>query len=502
MKKMTRQFFAAAVALVAFTACSESNYLEAESDVNSSIFGDQPMNTALLTDANGQQISNVPANQSTYYLDIKTNGLWYIETPNNMEFTPTKMYGKGSMRVPVLIGNNWAQARELSYKVNFIDENGQPLQAATRAAGDGTSTLSQDALVSLDRFKKVVNSNVFVGYGYDATKNPVPELCTGIQIFKMEAFNNDTTIVKHDFVPDTKEAYYFSSCDSMLDKQIAVDGNPGGNFGPVKLGVDFDVNVNRVSQTGHTVVQKSLTRSMYSREIEWAKNNFWKNSDNYDAGYLYYKNLFISQFNAATDEKGQKAAADDFFRIVGTHVITKCLLGCELNYRMTVDSKKVYKSTDVQAALDFKWQQQIKDTAAVDSATKVKMMELMKDSTKLKNFFFSGGVQVSDASFDAATSTKAKVKARGNDVQLVNILATGGSLNCADLAKWMLGAEPEKATMVGIQVHPIYDIFDGSDATSNEGKARAYLKTYIDKSFSLDPKQYGNKLDIDLSDLK
>ena len=499
MEKKTRQLFAAAVALVAFTACSDSTYLEAGPDTQS-LFGDQPENTAVLTDGNGQQLSAVSADQATYYLNIKTNGLWYIETPNNMEITPTKMYGKGSMRVPVLIGNNWAQARELSYKVNFMDENGQPLQAATRAAGDGTSTLSQDALVSLDRFKKVVNSNVFVGYGYDATKNPVPELCTGIQIFKMEAFNNDTTIVKHDFVPDTKEAYYFSSCDSMLDKQIAVDGNPGGNFGPVKLGVDFDVNVNRVSETGHTVVQKSLTRSLYSREIEWAK--IWQDQTKYDAGYLYYKNLFITQFKNAADDKAKKAAADDFFRIVGTHVITKCLLGCELNYRMTVDAKKVYKSTDVQAALDFKWQQQIKDTAAVDSATKVKMMELMKDSTKLKNFFFSGGVQVSDASFDAATSTKAKVKARGNDVQLVNILATGGSLNCEDLAKWMLGAEPEKATMVGIQVHPIYDIFDGSDATSNEGKARTYLKTYIDKSFSLDPKQYGNKLDIDLSDLK
>ena len=502
MKKMVKQFFVAAVAMSAMTACSDANLADVDSRVEDPVFDALPMNSSLLTDANGQQVSNVSANQGTYYLNIKTDGMWYIETPNNMEITPTKMFGKGTMRVPVLIGNNWAQARQLSYKVNFIDENGQPLQPVTRAEGDGSSTLSQDALISLDRFKKVVNSNVFVGYGYDATKNPVPELCTGIQIFKMEAFNNDTTIVKHDFVPDTKEAYYFSSCDSMMDKQIAVDGNPGGNFGPVKLGVDFDVNVNRVSETGHTVVQKSLTRSLYSREIEWAKNNFWKNTDSYDAGYLYYKNLFITQFKNAADDKAKKAAADDFFRIVGTHVITKCLLGCELNYRMTVDAKKVYKSTDVQAALDFKWQQQIKDTAQLDSITKAKMVELMKDSTKLKNFFFTGGVQVSDASFDAATSTKAMVKARGNDVQLVNILATGGSLNCADLAKWMLGAEPEKATMVGMQVHPIYDIFDGSDANSDEAKARVYLKEYIDRSFSLDPKQYGNKLTIDLTGLK
>jgi hypothetical protein len=156
----------------------------------------------------------------------------------------------------------------------------------------------------------------------------------------------------------------------------------------------------------------------------------------------------------------------------------------------------------VKAALDFKWQQQIKDTAAVDSATKVKMLELMNDSTKLKNFFFAGNVQVTDAQFDAASSTKAKVKARGNDIQLVNILATGGSLKCDDLAQWMLGAEPEKAAMVGMQVHPIYDIFDGSDSTSNEGKARAFLVKYIDENYSLYENKYGNELTIDFSDLK
>jgi UDP-N-acetylglucosamine:LPS N-acetylglucosamine transferase len=126
----------------------------------------------------------------------------------------------------------------------------------------------------------------------------------------------------------------------------------------------------------------------------------------------------------------------------------------------------------------------------------------MQDSTKLKNFFFSGNVQVTDAQFNAASSTKAKVKARGNDIQLVNILATGGSLNCTDLAQWMLGAEPEKAAMVGMQVHPIYDIFDGSNVNSDEGKARAYLVDYIDKNFSLDENKYGNELTIDLSDLK
>ena len=492
---MTKQFFIAVMALAAFTACSDANLAEGESGINELNF-DIPMYSSVLTDASGQAISSVSADQGTYYLNIKTDGLWYIETADNMEFTPTKMYGEGSARVPVLIGNNWAENRQLSYNVKFLSKDG----AFTRA-GDGTQTVTQDALTSIERFKKVVNSNVFVGYGYQRTKSPVAELCTGIQIFRMEAMNEIDSLVKHDFAPETKEEYFYHTSDSMMDKLVAVKGNPGGNFGSVKLGLSGDVNVNRVSHTGHTVVQKSLTRSMYSRELAWEKA--WFNDANYSEGYKYYKKLFISQFKAAgEDSTKKKAEADEFFRIVGTHFITKCLLGCELNYRMTVDSSKVVKSTDVKAALDFKWQQQIKDTTGVDSVTKAKILEQMKDSTKLKNFFFSGNVQVTDAQFNAASSTRAKVKARGNDVQLVNILATGGSLNCTDLAQWMLGAEPEKAAMVGMQVHPIYDIFDGSVAESDEAKAREYLVEYIDKSFSLDESKYGNELTIDLSDLK
>ena len=348
MKKMTKQLFVAAMALAAFTACSDSSLTEVDPRAGEAVFGDQAMNSFVLTNADGQQVSNVSADNGTYYLNIKTDGLWYIEPADNMEFTPTKMYGKGNARVPVLVGNNWAEARNLSYKVNFMNENG-----SVRRAGETSQTVTQDALTSLERFKKIVNSNVFVGYGFMRTKSPIAELCTGIQIFNMEAINEVDTLVKHDFAPETKEEYFYHTSDSMMDKLVAVKGNPGGNFGSVKLGLSADVNVNRVSHTGQTVVQKSLTRSMYSRELAWEKA--WFNDANYSQGYKYYKKLFINQFAAAgNDAAKKKAAADDFFRIVGTHIITKCLLGCELNYRMTVDSSKTVNSTDVKAALDFK----------------------------------------------------------------------------------------------------------------------------------------------------
>ena len=493
MRKMTKKLFVAAVAALSLTACSEST-TEGVSEIPALPTGE---NTAVLTDGSGQKVSSLSAKSNTYYLDIKTNGAWYIEIPENNEFIPTKMYGTGSARVPVIVGNNLVGTRMLTYNVKFLDGNGQ----LTRAEGDGGQTVTQDALYSLDRFKKVVNSNVFVGYGYMPTKNAVPELCTGIQVFKMEALNNVDELVKHDFAPQTKEEYYYHTCDSMMDKLIAVKGDFGGNFNVVKLGLSADVNVRKASAYNQIVVQKSLTRSMYSRELAWDKA--WLSDTCLSVGYKHYKDQFIAQFKDANGDKTkQTAAAEEFFRIVGTHVVTKCLLGCELNYRMTSETKKTKNLVDVKAALDFKWQQQIKDTAKADSATKAKIMQLMKDSTKLKSVFFKGDVQYTNDQFDAATSTKAKVKARGNDVEKVNILATGGSLNTTTLAEWMLGHEPEKASMVGMQVHPIYDIFDGKKPDSDEGKARAFLVEYIDKNYPLDQNKYGNQLEIDLSDLK
>ena len=123
MKKMMKQFFVAVVALAAFTACSDSNY-EGEGFETPSLFANQAMNTAILTDVNGQQLSSVSGDFGTYYLNIKTDGIWYIDTNDYMEFAPSRYYGRGSMRVPVMIGSNWAEARQLSYKVNFLDENG------------------------------------------------------------------------------------------------------------------------------------------------------------------------------------------------------------------------------------------------------------------------------------------------------------------------------------------------------------------------------------------
>lgn len=490
MKKLTKQLFVAAVALAAFTACSDSTLPEVGSGIGETVFDDQDENTFVLTNANGQKVNSVSSAMGTYYLNIKTDGIWYIEGSDNMEFMPTKMYGRGNCRVPVLIGNNWAETRQLSYKVNFVNNT-----RSTRGAGDandGSQTVTQESTTNLAAFEKLVNSNIFVGYGYNPTKNTIPELCTGIEIFDMRALNNGT-LVESSLSPQAKELYFICHSDSIADKLVGVTGAPGGNFGPVKLDtLGVSVNRDKISHTGKTVVHKSLLRSVYSREIAYAnamvKDGKFDES-NFSEGFKYYKARYITQFKAATTDAKKKAVTDEFLKVVGSHLISKALLGCQLDYRMSVDSSITKNSTEVKAALDFKWQQQVKDTTKVDSAL---VDSLKKINANLKSFVIKGNVAVSDVELRASSSTKAQVKARGGDVERVNILTTGGSLESTELAKWLLGTEAEKAVMVGIANVPIYMLFDDSaTATDDEKDARAYLQNYVDKYFTLDSSNYG-----------
>ena len=522
MKKMTKQLLVAAVALAAFNACSDSYLSDADQVVNPASETTITENSFVLTNASGQPVTTVSSNFGKYYLDIKTDGLWYIETDNNMEFTPTRMYGRGSMRVPVYIGNNWATARQLSYSVKFLNGNG--VTRGKENAQGSTEKVDQESATSLENFKQLVNSNIFVGYGYNPFKNSVPELCTGIEIFDMDelgevtddgddddTLDNDTTAtdstakdstasdapyfkraakkvyVKSSLAPQTKEVYYYADSEDDMDKLVSVKANPGGNFNVVKFDLDVDVNTTNISRHGTMTVQKSLTRALYSRELKWA--NAMLDDANYSEGFKYFKERFIAQLKNAGTDDAKKAAAMEFFNVVGTHFISKALLGCQLDYRMTVDSTNTTKATNVKAALDFKWQQQVKDTTQVDSLEEEEAEKTIPDSLR-KNFVFKAKVHVTDSVYNAASHTKADVKARGGEIERVNILTTGGQLLCDDLATWLLATEPEKAAMVGIVNHPIYILFKDTVA-GDEKDAHDYLQKIIDGNFNIDPTKYG-----------
>lgn len=496
MKKMTKQFLVAAVALAAFTACSDSNLAEVEPGLNPEL-PEQSMDSYVLTDVNGQPVSTVSADCSTYYLNIKTDGIWFIETNDYYEFSPSRQYGRGNACVPMMVGSNWAESRQLSYKVHFLDEE-TTRGGAMRRTGEQAQTVTQPSNTDLEAFKTMVNSNIHVGYGYNPTKGGAnPALWTGIEIFKMDDLNNGA-YVKSSIASQTDESYIYAHSEEALDKIIGVSVSPAGNFGAVKFDTaGVTVNTANINHSGHTAMQKRLTRTIYSRELLFANattdNNSAFTDVNFSNGFKRIKKEFLAKFAAAgQDEKAKRAAADEFFSIVGTHVVVKALLGQELNYRIVVDSSYTKKSTEVKVALDFKWQQQVKDTTEADSATKAKIKamieEWQQDPSKRKSFALKTGVEVTDKEFKAATSTTAKVKARGGDVELISILSTGGSLVNEDVKKWLLSTSPEKAAMVGVDTQPIYELFKKE---GDEQPAYTYLKDLIDTYLKVDPSMYG-----------
>ena len=507
MKKMTKQLLVAAMALAAFTACTDSSLTEVEPRAGEAMFADQATNSFVLTDAKGQQVSTVSGDFGTYYLNIKTDKIWYIETSNYYELSPSRQYGRGNARVPMMIGSNWADTRELSYKVYFLDEDGTRGGAARRAGEEGDSqTVTQTSNTDLEAFKKMVNSNIHVGYGYNPTKGGAnTALWTGIEVFKMDDLISNQKLVKSSLVPETEEVYIYSHSEEALDKVIGVSVSPAGNFGAVRFDTTgVTVNTTNINHTGKTAMQKRLTRSIYSRELEFADATTDDNLNfidtNLSNGFKRYKKEFIANLKAATTKEAKRAVADDFFNVVGTHVVVKSLLGQELNYRIVVDSSMTKKSTEVKVALDFKWQQQIKDTTQADSATKARIKALeeewKQDSTKRKSFALNTGVEVSDAAYKAASSTTAKVKARGGDVELISILTTGGSLINEDVKKWLLTTDPEKAAMVGVKTIPIYELFKGT--STDEQDAHKYLKELIDTYLKVDERMYGTISDKDV----
>ena len=96
--------------------------------------------------------------------------------------------------------------------------------------GDGDSasqTITQRSSTDLAGFSKIVNSNLFVGYGYNPAKNSIPELCTGIEIFKMDSLHKDSSMVKSSLSPQAKEQYFYANSEDDLDKIVSVKANPG-----------------------------------------------------------------------------------------------------------------------------------------------------------------------------------------------------------------------------------------------------------------------------------
>lgn len=490
MKNYLLPVATAIVSAAMLTACSDDSLLY-EPGMTDIV---PVQNAVVLTDANGNPVSNLSGEYGNYFLNIQTDGEWNVTCENEFIHLPYGS-GTGSARIPVQIGNNWVGSRDYKIDVHF----GAGDLRANGATDSATGT--QNGTSSPSELKDIVSSNLFVGYAFTPGRSSDPEFCTGISVFDVAAMASNGKLTDS-YYETSKQYFYESSSSNDLDKTIVGEGKAGGTF--KKFGIEAGADGGSSHQEGKSgrSAQMSLMQTHFTREINLANlvdDN--KKLTNTTPGYEYYKMRFINAVKAAgANDEAKTRCAKDFVEVVGSHLVTKASLGTELDYRIRVDSTYLNDSVGVKAVLGCKFQSVVKPAkkdSTVKDSTLVKPTP--KDSTQTAKTVKAlapttsgdkGGTTVevgaevsySNAVKQAASSTEAQVKVRGGQVGKVNILVTGGELAASTVAEWQLTIEPKNATMVDISVMPIYHLFD--PANEDEAAAMEVLRKYIDANYN------------------
>lgn len=503
MKKILLPVATAIISAAMLTACSDESMLYETGGAGTSLGTATGENTILLTDAQGNPVSDLSGEYGNYYLNIQTDGEWNVTSENEFIHLPYGS-GKGNARIPVQIGNNWVGSRDYQIDVQFA-ANGTQSNDAT-----GSATGIQNATSTPTELKDIVSSNIFVGYAFTPGRSSDPEFCTGISVFDVPSLIAENKVLDS-YYETSKQYFYESESDSILDKSIVGDGKAGGTF--KKFGFEAGANGGSSHQEGKSgrSAQMSLMQTHFTREITLGNLvDNTKKFTNTTTGYEYFKTRFINTIKAAgTNEEAKTKSVKDFIEVVGSHLVLKASLGTELDYRIRVDSTYLNDSVGVKAVLGCKFQSVVKpakkDSIANDSivtppapqdstaapnppasirkAMNAPAASVNKDTTTVK---VGAEVSYSKAVREAASSTEAQVKVRGGQVGKVNILVTGGELAASTVAEWQLTIEPKNATMVDISIIPIYHLFDSSN--EDEAAALEALSKYIDANYALQQK--------------
>lgn len=491
--KMKNYLLLVATAIVSaamLSACSDDSILNEPGMTDVPLETVPVKNTVVLTDADGNPVSNLSGEYGKYYLNIQTNGEWSVTCQNPFINLPYDC-GKGSACIPVQIGNNWVGTRDYQIDVHFA-------AGSTRAVGEtGSVGGTQDGTTTASELKDLVSSNLFVGYAYTPGRSADPEFCTGISVFDVPAMIS-ANLLLDSYYETTKQYYYESTSDSTLDKTISGNGQAGGTF--KKFGFEAGADVTNMDQEGKSgrSGQMSLMQTHFTRELNLGTlvDNTGK-LKNTTTGYEYFKKTFINAVKAAgTDEEAKTRSVKDFIEVVGSHIVIKASLGTELDYRIRVDSTYLNDSVGVKAVLGCKFQNVVKpakkdsiaappapdDSTAVDSThtARAAVNPMTSDTTTVK---VGAEVNYSKDVRKAASSTEAQVKVRGGQIGMVNILVSGGELPASTVAEWQLTIRPNNSTMVDINILPIYRLFDSSNA--DEAAAMEALRNFIDAHYSL-----------------
>jgi len=154
-----------------------------------------------------------------------------------------------------------------------------------------------------------------------------------------------------------------------------------------------------------------------------------------------------------------KKYCKSFVDEIGPCFVSKSVMGCVLDYYISMDKSLVTDTMSVSGALDIKFQTSVSVT---------------------------GDGAYDDNKKNSVKNVEAKINVRGGDVSQVSILTTGGTLENEDLLAWQQSIEPKSAVMIDMKLVPIYLLI-------SDQAAKTYLQSYLESIATVPPKLPGEE---------
>ena len=438
------------------SSCSDNNQIEAPADDTTEGNTEVEQAPFTIVDRQGKPVDEFSADFNEYYIQVNVPGKWRLSTDNDY-FVPLQEEGEGPTLVRLFVGSNWYKSRTGHISLQQIDAD-----ATTRSTGEDvyTRATTQAETPDMSETMKMISSNKGAGYSYLPNSNYC--LGTNMQIFNMSRLDSLQQSMRYDlfvdeYYPQVEEEVTIANSQEELSDKLSVAASVNINFSAFAVDVKGHFGSSSSNSTNKEYAVKRLKSYQYTREINYMnlialiKKDSTLADEIYAPGFRMKVTEFEAAIKGATTDEQKKKLCKDFCDEIGPCFISKAVMGCVLDYYISVDKTLLGDTMTAGGALDLQYSITLKIHGEGDySETEQKILE----------------------------NIEAKINVKGGDVTMVSILPTGGQLESEDVEKWLLSVEPTTAVLIDMKLVPIYVLID--DTAAHDA-----LKDYIDTTGAL-----------------
>lgn len=409
-----------------------------------------PSGPLTIIDEYGKEVKDFSDQYGEYRLVVNTPGKWKLESSNDAVLKPLCVEGEGCDTVPVLIGSNWGTARQASLQLINADEDTDSVASSARRKTTDASSLSIYQNASLVNVHKMFSSNKGAGYSYMPSSN----YCfgTNVEIFNMQmldslALSKKADLFMDEVYPEVEQEVITSDSEEGLNDQLSISASLGIDVKAFTINVKGSYDKTSDEKEKRSYAMERLKAYQFTREVNYmnivalAREDADFKKQAFAAGYRMLEENLVENVKSASSSNDSTTIyryCKEFVDLVGPVFISKAVMGCTLDYQISILNSSLKEGLTIKGALDI----------TVKGSTGVKI-EASGTYDKHKE--------------SIANSTQAKVNVRGGEVMLISILASGGTLEGGEVSKWQMSCTPEMATLIDMKLIPIYSVITDQD---------------------------------------